>query len=389
MKPGVALVAGGGIGGISAALALGRHGWHCRILERRPEASEAGAGIQIGPNGMRILEHLGVRDALTPLSSTPNSVQLRDGRSGELLSSLPLGDWIVKRHGAPYCTVHRADLHAALSERLGTLANADLIHSFEIAGVETTATGVTVQTSDGQTATGDILIGADGIYSAVRRVTFGDFPRTATGRIAARSVVAVKDAKTDALKDHVGVWLASGAHVVHYPVRGGTEIALVVVTQGSTRLEGWNTAIDASTVLNSVSTLAPELLSLLAQAPTWRQWTLTSAPELPTWSKDRTVLLGDATQAILPFLAQGAVMALEDAEALSCALDQHASINEAFASYELARRNRKRKVQAAAARNGWIYHLSGPLALARNITLRTMPGSTMMASLDWLYGHRP
>ena len=389
MKPGVALVAGGGIGGISAALALGRHGWHCRILERRPEASEAGAGIQIGPNGMRILERLGVRDALAPLSSAPNSVQLRDGRSGELLSSLPLGDWIAKRHSAPYCTVHRADLHAALSERLGTLANADLIHSFEIAGVETTATGVTVQTSDGQTATGDILIGADGIYSAVRRVTFGDFPRTATGRIAARSVVAVNDAKTDVLKSHVGVWLASGAHVVHYPVRGGAEIALVVVTQGSTRLEGWNTAIDASAVLNSVSSLAPELLSLLAQAPAWRQWTLTSAPELPTWSKDRTVLLGDATQAILPFLAQGAVMALEDAEALSCALDQHASINEAFASYELARRNRKRKVQAAAARNGWIYHLSGSLALARNITLRTMPGSTMMASLDWLYGHRP
>ncbi len=389
MKPGVALIAGGGIGGISAALALSRQGWRCRILERRVEASEAGAGIQIGPNGMRILEHLGVRDALAPLSFAPQSVQMRDGRSGRLLNSLPLGDWIANRHGAPYWTVHRADLHAALSTWLASTTNLEIKHGFEITEIETTASDVTVRTSDGQTATGDILIGADGMHSAVRRLTFGTFPRMAAGRIAARSVVSVNDAKTAALKDHVGVWLASGAHVVHYPVRGGAEIALVVVTQGAASLDGWNTAIEASAVLNSVSTLAPELLHLLAQAPAWRQWALTTAPELPKWSKDRTVLLGDATQAILPFLAQGAVMALEDAEALGRALDQCTSINEAFKSYELARRGRKRRVQAAAARNGWIYHLSGPAAMARDLTLRTMPGSTMMASLDWLYGHRP
>ena len=388
MKPGVALIAGGGIGGISAALALGRQGWRCQILERRVEASEAGAGIQIGPNGMRILERFGVRDVLAPLSSTPQSVQLRDGRSGTLLSSLPLGDWITSRHGAPYWTVHRADLHAALCERLTKTANTEIKLGFEIAGIDTAAAGVTVRTSDGRTATGAILIGADGIHSAVRRLTFGDFPRTATGRIAARSVVSVNDAKTAALKDHVGVWLARGAHVVHYPVRGGAEIALVVVTQGSALLDGWNTAIEASAVLNSVNTLAPELLHLLAKAPAWRQWALTTAPELPRWSNDRTVLLGDATQTILPFLAQGAVMALEDAEALGTALDQCATINEAFGSYELARHERKRRVQAAAARNGWIYHLSGPAAMARNLTLRTMPGSTMMASLDWLYGHQ-
>ncbi len=388
MRSRVALIVGGGIGGLSAALTLSGLGWRCRILERRPEVSEAGAGIQIGPNGMRILEQLGVGQEFAPLAGIPHAIQLRDGRSGALLTELPLGAWIAARHGAPYWTAHRADLHAALVGQLNRRADTDLALGFEVTRIDTTASGVSVQTGDGRRAEGDILIGADGINSAVRRLTFGDFALVPTGRVAARAVVANDHATTHALGRHVGVWLAAGAHAVHYPVRGGSEIALVVVTQDATQPEGWNTTVDARSVLAKVKGLAPELLGLLERATSWRQWSLVTTQQLPRWSRDRTVLLGDATQPVMPFLAQGAVMALEDAAALGRALGAEPDHRMAFPAYESARRSRKLRVQQAAARNGKIYHLDSALAVARNLTLRAVPGTRLMAAYDWLYGHR-
>ena len=389
MKPGNALIAGAGIGGISAALMLSSMGWHCRVLERRLETSEAGAGIQIGPNGTRILHELGVAPALVATVGVPRSIRMRDGRSGELLSQLPLGDWIADRHGAPYWTAHRADLHAALADTLRNTADANITLGFEIARIDLAADLVSVTSSDGRHATGDILIGADGFNSSVRRLTFGDFPLTSSGRTATRAVIANDNAVTQHLGQHVGIWLAPGAHVVHYPVRGGAEIALVVFTQDAARPQGWNTAIDARLILTKLTGLAPELLAIVERATTWRQWSLLTTPRLPAWSRDRTILLGDATQLILPFLAQGAVMALEDAEALGRAINSASEHQAAFTAYDASRRTRKLRVQNAAARNGTIYHLSGAMAAARNLTLRVMPADRLMASYDWLYGYRP
>jgi salicylate hydroxylase len=389
VKPGSALIAGAGIGGISAALILSSLGWRCRLLERRLETSEAGAGIQIGPNGTRILLDLGVAPTLAATVGVPQTICVRDGRSGKLLSQPPLGAWIADRHGAPYWTAHRADLHAALIDTLRRSADANLTLGFEIARIDVTADRVSVTSGDGRHATADILIGADGVNSSVRRLTFGDFPLTSSGRTATRAVIANDTAIMQHLGKHVGVWLAPGAHVVHYPVRGGAEIALVVVTQDAAPLQGWNTAIDARSILSKLSGLTPELLAIVERATTWRQWSLVTTPRLPAWSRDRTTLLGDATQPILPFLAQGAVMAMEDAEALGRAISFASDYQTAFAAYDASRNARKLRVQNAAARNGTIYHLSGAMAAARNLTLRTMPADRLMASYDWLYGYRP
>ncbi len=388
MTPGAVLIAGGGIGGIAAALTLSEIGWRCRVLERRREASEAGAGIQIGPNGTRILQRLGIAHILAPMAGVPQSIRMRDGRSGALLAELPLGDWIERRHGAPYWTAHRADLRAALMSRLVERGNIEISLRFDVTQIETTTNGVTVHAADGRVVHGNILVGADGVNSAVRRATFGSFQLSPTGRVAARAVIVNDKAIMQAFGHHVGVWLASGMHVVHYPVRGGSEIALVVVTQDTAHPQGWNTSIEAQSVLAKAKDLAPGLRALLERASLWRQWSLVTAPPLPAWSRERVAMLGDATQPIMPFLAQGAVMAMEDAAALGPALETEADLASAFAAYETARRSRKQRVQAAAARNGKIYHLGGPLAAARNLSLRTIPGARLIASYDWLYGYR-
>lgn len=389
MKPGTAAIAGGGIGGLATALALSERGWRCCVVERRAEPSETGAGIQIGPNGMRILQRLGVAEALAPTAGIPQSIRMREGYSGAVLTELPLGDWINHRHGAPYWTAHRADLHAALMSRVVHRGNIEVSFGFDVTRIDATANDLTVHAADGRVAEAGILIGADGINSSIRRLSFGSFDLSPTGRVAARAVITNDRAVTQAFGYHVGVWLAAAAHVVHYPVRGGSEFALVVVTQDASRPEGWNIGVDAASVLAKVTGLAPELRALLERASAWREWSLVTAPPLQSWSRDRVILLGDATLPIMPFLAQGAVMALEDAEALANALDTEIDYVAAFAAYETARRPRKRRVQAAAARNGKIYHLSGPLAAARNLTLRTVPGARLMASYDWLYGYKP
>jgi salicylate hydroxylase len=379
-----ALIAGGGIGGLAVAIALGKAGFQCTILERRPHVSEAGAGIQIGPNGTRLLHDLGVAGHLMPDVGVPQAIAVRDGRSGATLSTLPLGDWIAARHAAPYWTAHRADLHAALLATVEASNRVQITSGFEIASVGQTAQSVTVTTADGRQARGDILVGADGIGSAVRRSVFGEFELRPSGLVAVRAVVAASPATSQA----VGVWLAPRAHVVHYPVRAGREIAVVVVSQGAAALDGWNTSVDGASVLAKVADLDPSLLDLLQRAQDLRQWTLATTRPLQTWSMGRVVLAGDATGPILPFLAQGAVMALEDAERLASALSATADHTRAFAAYEAARRPRRARVATTAARNGRIYHLEGALAVARNMMLRALSGERVMSGYDWLYGYR-
>jgi salicylate hydroxylase len=247
---------------------------------------------------------------------------------------------------------------------------------------------VTVAAIDGRTATADILIGADGIGSRIRQSIDGVYELQPAGRIAARAVVKAGDTSLRDLAQNVGVWLAPRAHVVHYPVRDGQEIALVVVTQDARQPEGWSTAITGDNVRAKVAGLAPELLALLGRADEWRQWTLATAPPLRSWSNGRAVLIGDATGPILPFLAQGAVMALEDAVELASALAASSDHTLAFKEFEAKRAPRRNRVANAAARNGKIYHLEGPIAAARNLTLRALSGARVMAGYDWLYGYQ-
>lgn len=380
------VIVGGGIAGLATAVALKLNGLDSLVLERRPAPATEGAGVQIGPNGTAALAALGIRDAVRPLASVPAGIAVHSGRDERRLTVLPLGDWIANRHGAPYWVVHRADLLAALHERARALA-IDVRHGVRIADISTDGASAVVTLATGELVHGDVLVGADGVWSAVRSATFRDAPTYFTGRVAYRALVDPA-AVASIARDHVSVWMAPDAHVVAYPVRAGAAINFVVVTQGEAAASRWSTPSEAAE-LGALSMRFPRSLrDALAQAPAWLKWPLYGLSPLAAYQRSCVALVGDAAHAMLPFLAQGGVMGLEDALVLARALSTHAAVPDALDAYDRARRPRAARVVGAAERQGRIFHLSGTAAAARDATLRIVPPTLLMRRYDWLYGAR-
>jgi len=380
------LIAGGGIAGLSLALALARRGKASRILERNSVFSEAGAGIQIGPNGIGVLRRLDLADALKPLAAWPSAIEVRDGNRGHRLTRLPLGDWIDRRHGAPYGVVHRADLQRVLLDAARAQPLIEIVPGFRVGAISESASGVTVDSDTGDRQRGTALVGADGLWSAVRPWVDPGADLNFSGKTASRTVVPIEAVPVDH-RTVTTIWLMPHAHIVAYPVRGGRALACVAVVDGAWPGRGWGQAVDAQTVLGKLAGAHRRLLDLLGQAQDWRSWALYDPEALTAWSKGPVVLIGDAAHPVLPFLAQGGVMALEDAETLAVCLARYGDdVATAFASYEAQRRPRITRVQRASRRNGDIYHASGPTALVRDSVLRLSPGGVLMRQYDWLYG---
>ncbi len=380
------LIAGAGIAGLSLSLALARHGMASTILERRQTLSEAGAGIQLGPNAVHVLRRLGVLEHLAPLAGRPQAIAVRDGASARGLGRLPLGAEMEARFGAPYIVAHRADLQTALLAAVRAARLIRLVTGVEVADWQEHDDGVVLDNPDGRFE-GIALVGADGLWSSLRRRLFPGHPLTYSGKMAARTVIPMTAAAGMFQALETGVWLGRDAHVVHYPVRGHREIAVVAILDETVPREGWSGEIEKHAVLDRLSRFSPQLLELLGQGEDWRVWSLYDPPPLPAWSKGRIALIGDAAHPILPFLAQGGAMAIEDAETLAGFMarsrDDPAA---AFTACEQARRARVIRVQTAARGNGRVYHFTGPMAMARNMVLRTVPGERLMRRYDWLYG---
>jgi len=391
-NPRNALVAGAGIGGLAAAIALAERGIDVLVCERRSEFPEEGAGIQIGPNGSRILRDLGVAKFLETKVAHPNALSVRDGATGRELTRLPLGHWIAERHGAPYWTAHRRDLHIALRARAEAEPRITVTRGTEIVSFENRDDSIRASTANGETFDTALLVAADGLWSGLREQICGS-RKTAlipVGKIAFRSVVPAGHLPPELVSNAVHIWLAPGAHVVHYPVNGGQDIALVVIADDVTLVDGWNSPIVADVVKAKVGAFAKPLRALVDKADTWRNWSLYRMPQLAHWRSGRAALLGDAAHPVLPFLAQGAVMALEDAITLANAIAaRDGDIEPALSEYERARLTRVAKVAEASERNGRIYHMKGASALARNATMRMAPPSRVMSGFDWLYGWKP
>ncbi len=382
------LIAGGGIAGLAAALALAAIGRPSRIVERRAEFSEAGAGIQISPNGVRVLQQLGVAESLAPYVGVPEAIVVRHGGSGRVLQRLPLGAWIAARHGAPYWVAHRRDLQAALLIACRASPLIEITTGAAIASFAEVDGRVAVRCADGTTVQGAALIGADGVFSVVRDVLAPGHAPVFSGRTAARTVIAADDVPAGIDKASTGVWLAPGAHVVHYPVRAGREIALVVVREEAWHEQQWSAPVTAEAVAAAMAPFAPELRSLVARGADWRRWALFECPPLPHWSRGSACVIGDAAHPTLPFFAQGGVMALEDAVSLAAAAKSADSIPSAFALLGEHRGSRTTRIVEIARRNGRIFHLAGPLALARDLALRAIAGERVMELYDWVYGWR-
>ena len=383
------VIAGGGIGGLAAAVACAQRGVPVQLLERAAQLSEVGAGIQIGPNVTRILQAWGLGEALAQVAAFPKQLQARDAQTGQVLGSLRLGERAQALYGAPYATIHRADLQsllhgAALAE--GVQVRLDqTVH-----GWRETADGLEVRTADGPSLQADALIGADGVWSAVRQQLLGDAPARFTGHLAYRALVAQADLPAHLRSDQVTVWMGPRLHVVHYPVRSGQWLNLVAIVHGAKpeQSQDWDQAGHTQALMQAMGAVGRDLHDRLASVPAWRQWALHDREPLSAPSQmaqGRVALLGDAAHPMRPYLAQGAGMAIEDAQVLAqCLSAGGVSVTQQLQAYAEQRWARNARVQARAIRNGRIFHAQGALALGRNLSMRFM-GERVMDQ-PWLYG---
>ena len=386
------VIAGGGIGGLAAALACAQQGVPVQLLERAAQLSEVGAGIQMGPNVTRILQAWGLGQALAQVAAFPKLLQARDAQTGQVLGNLRLGDRAQAMYGAPYATIHRADLQEMLLAAVQA-AGVDVRLGQTVQGWRETTEGLQVDTVDGPSVPADALIGADGVWSAVRQQLSGDAPARFTGHLAYRALVAQADLPAHLRSDQVTVWMGPRLHVVHYPVRSGQWLNLVAIVHGDkpAQAEAWDAAGHTQALMQAMGEVGRDLHERLASVPAWRQWALhdrapmTGAHEM---AQGRVALLGDAAHPMRPYLAQGAGMAIEDAQALAkCLSSESGSVAERLQAYAAQRWARNARVQARAIRNGRIFHATGPVAWGRNVSMRLM--SERLMDVPWLYGAGP
>jgi salicylate hydroxylase len=383
------VVAGGGIGGLAAALACVRQGVPVQLIERAEQLSEVGAGMQIGPNVTRILQAWGLSDALAHVAAFPKRLQARDAQSGQVLGSLRLGERAQALYGAPYATIHRADLQNLLYAA-ACAQGVPVCLGQAVQGWHETAKGVQVNTADGQSVQANALIGADGVWSAVRQQLLGDAPARFTGHLAYRALVAQADLPAHLRSDEVTVWVGPRLHVVHYPVRSGQWLNVAAIVHGAqpAQADAWDTAGHAQALMQAMGAVGADLHERLASVPAWRQWALHDRAPMAgahEMAQGRVALLGDAAHPMRPYLAQGAGMAIEDAQVLGqCLSAETGNVAERLQAYAEQRWARNARVQARAIRNGRIFHATGPVAWGRNVSMRLM-GERVM-DVPWLYG---
>ncbi|MEM9010767.1 MAG: FAD-dependent monooxygenase [Pseudomonadota bacterium] len=383
-----AIVAGAGIGGLTAALTLRRIGWQVEVLERAVALAEVGAGLQISPNGHRVLAALGLADALSAVASAPPVIEMRIGRTGRQVFSIPMGPAAVARWGAPYLQVHRADLIDLLAGALGPEA---LHLGTEVTEARTEGDQVHIETSAGP-RTADLLIGADGVHSGIRTALIGTEAPSFTGSIAWRAVVpqaAVPDHPSSA---GTCIWIGQGRHAVTYPVRQGRALNVVgIVARDDWRSESWTEPGDPADLRRDFAGWHPAIQTVLSAIDTPYCWALLDRPPLPHWSMGRVVLLGDACHPMVPSFAQGAVMAMEDAWTLATALRHTPDVAMALAAYEARRKPRTARVQAMARENMARFHATGRLPRLGTFAprpIRDLAGGLIFhRRTGWLYRH--
>jgi len=386
-----ALVVGAGIGGLAAALGLARQGLEVEVFERAPRLQEFGAGLQLTPNATRALARLGGLDSARAAAMSPRAVRVLRGADSAELARLSVAE-AERRWGAPYLTIHRVDLHQALADAAAATGAVALHFDSEVVGVVSEPDGAAVVVRRGGNENrepGEAIVGADGLRSLVRGARgVSDAPRF-SHRVAFRATVEAAWVAPRWRENEVTLRLGPRAHLVHYPLRNGAIVNLVAVIESSWRGapgdDPWDGEADRAALDRAFRDWSDDARDLIAAAQGWRAWPLMLRPPLDRFAFGRMALIGDAAHPMTPFLAQGAAQAIEDAEALARQLGARQDAVTALAAYSSDRAERANRVQREATMQGRIYHLTGPFALARDLTMRVLGPEGMLRRLDWLY----
>ena len=383
------LIAGAGIGGLSAALALSKAGYAVAIIERAIQLEEAGAGVQLAANATRCLDALGVLERVRTQAVTPEAFRVMDGRRGTVITQAPMGREAAARFGGEFLVIHRADLQAVLLAAAQQDPNITLRLGHVVEGFAENADGVTLRTAhlEGEALfEGAALVGADGMRSAIRQQMHPEATPVFRQRAAWRATVPVTALPAHLTDPTTRLWLGPGAHLVTYPVRGGAAVNLVAVTPDTRAVHGWGLDAAPADLLSHYRGWSADARTLLGAPQHWLRWALFDLDPMPAWGEGRVTLLGDAAHAMPPFLAQGAAQAIEDAVVLAQCLKGASDIPAALRRYEALRIPRTAKVQKSARGMDRIYHLAGPARMARDLVMRARAGDAVLERYRWIYG---
>jgi salicylate hydroxylase len=380
------IVAGGGIGGLAAALALVRQGFAVKVLEQAAEIGEIGAGIQLGPNAFHAFDALGIGEKARGRAVYTDEMVMHDALDETLVGRIPTGEAFRQRFGNPYAVIHRVDVHRSLLEGAEETGLVEFLTSTQVSRVEQDEHGVTVYDQHGNAHRGQALIGADGVKSAVRRQYVGDAARV-SGHVVYRAVVDRKDFPADLQWNAASIWVGPNCHLVHYPLRGGEQYN-VVVTFHSRQQESWGvTEGSREEVQSYFQDICPRARQLIDLPKSWKRWATADREPIGQWVFGRAALLGDAAHPTLQYMAQGACMAMEDGVTLGEALRVTGNdFEKAFDLYQRSRIARTARVVLSSREMGRIFHAKGVERLVRNDLWKGRTPERFYDAMEWLYG---
>jgi len=382
------LVAGGGIGGLAAALALSRQGFSVKVLEQASKLGEIGAGIQLGPNAFAAFDALGVGDKARGRAVYIDEMVMHDALDETPVARIATGEPFRRRFGNPYAVIHRADVHRSLFEGAEASGRIEFLTSTTVQSIEQDDQSVMVRDGSGKTHRGIALIGADGVKSAVREKFVGDEPRV-SGHVVYRAVVGRENFPEDLQWNAASIWVGPDCHLVHYPLRGGEQYN-VVVTFHSREREEWGVREGSHAEVQSYfQGISPRARQLIELPRDWKRWATADRDPIGRWIFGRVALLGDAAHPMLQYLAQGACMAMEDGVTLGEALRIHrGDLALAFDHYQRSRVTRTARVLLSSREMGRIYHAKGVERLVRNDLWKDRTPERWYDAIEWLYGWR-
>ena len=381
------LIAGGGIGGLAAALALAQKGIASLVLEKASRLGEIGAGIQLGPNAFHCFDRLGVGEAARGMAVYIDSLRLMDALADGEITHIDLGENFRARFGNPYAVVHRGDLHGVLLKACRDHALIDLRTSAEVVGYDQDGGSVTARLADGDTVNGRALIGADGLWSNIRGQVAGDGAPRVSGHTTYRSVIPLEQMPEDLRWNAATLWAGPRCHIVHYPLSGWKVFNLVVTYHNHAPEPVAGKPVPVEEVRKGFTHVCERAQNIIRHGKDWHMWVLCDRDPIDRWIDGRVALLGDAAHPMMQYMAQGACMAMEDAVCLADSLSRYDSLETGLATYKTRRVLRTARVQLMSRAMGdHVYHPAGPHAALRDVLMKAKSQDQWLDTLEWLYG---